>query len=160
LMELARIDPSRGSRYSPNLHAWLSNPRKKHRPGTSRVYRDSDGTLWIGMMDGRDLIGQRLISVLVAGVQADSACWINLKGVTEVENFWGEYERDGRCAIDREHTEHFVGGESRWRVLGNERECLWCGSHRQVLRRWTEMIVREKWESAPREIDSGSSYCI
>lgn len=161
LMDLTRIEPSNGAKYSPNLHGWLTNPRKKHRRMTSRVYRDRDGTLWIGMLDGKNLVGQKLMSVLVAGAQADSACWVNLKGLAEVENFWRDYEQDGRCAIDREHKGHFIGDESRWRVSGSERGCMWCGRHRQILRRWAEVVVREQWEAAPEGMmQTGSWYSI
>lgn len=148
-MDLQRINPSKGARYSPNLHEWLTNPRKKHRPSTSLVYKDQDGTLWIGMLDGKDLVGQKLAAVLCHGAQADSACWVNLRGLAEVSGFWEDYARDGRCAIDRSHTTAFVGEETRWSVKESERECLWCGKHRQVLRRWSEVVTRERWEEDP-----------
>jgi hypothetical protein len=94
------VDPRNGAKYSPNLHRWLTMRNKKHHAWTSRVYRDEAGTLWIGMLDLGDLIGARLMNVLCYGRKAESCCWVNLRGLVEVADFWPRYVADGRCAID------------------------------------------------------------
>lgn len=144
-LDVAAIHPQRGAKYSPNLHRWLTMRSKKHRAWSSRVYRDADGTLWIGMLDGGDLIGVRLMNVLCYGTKAEHACWTRLQGLDEVADFWPRYARDGRCAIDADHRQHFVGDDTRWSVSGETRACLWCGNAQQVLRRWTETVERERW---------------
>lgn len=143
--DLAAIDPANGDRFSTNLYKWLTMRSKKHRGWTSRVYRDEAGTLWIGMLDLGDLIGARLMNVLCYGTKAESGCWVNLRGLVEVTDFWPRYHRDGRCAIDIEHRTSFVGDDSRWRVNGDTRTCCWCGNAVQMLKRWTETVEHSAW---------------
>lgn len=146
-LDVTAINPANGAKYSPNLYRWLTLRRSAHRAWTSRVYRDADGTLWIGRLDMGDLIGARLIAVLCNGAKEASACWVNLRHLVEVGDFWPRYVRDGRCAIDTEHTRHFIGDDTRWAVQGDTRDCLWCGMASQVLRRWTETVARQGWEN-------------
>jgi hypothetical protein len=94
-----------------------------------------------------DLIGARLMNVLCYGTKAESCCWVNLRGLVEVADFWPRYVRDGRCAIDPEHKGHFVGDDTRWTKDGDTRECLWCGKAQQVLVRWTEAAERQEWRT-------------
>lgn len=145
-LDVAAIHPSKGAKYSPNLHRWLTMRNKKHHAWTSRVYRDEAGTLWIGMLDLGDMIGARLMNVLCYGTKAESACWVNLLGLVEVVDFWARYTAVGRCSIDPEHKMHFVGDDTRWRTAGDKRECLWCGNHAQKMRRWVEPMERSAWE--------------
>jgi hypothetical protein len=146
-LDVRAVDPRNGAKYSPNLHRWLTMRSKKHRAWTSRVYCDESGTLWIGMLDLGDLIGARLMNVLCYGTKAESCCWVNLRGLVEVADFWPRYVRDGRCAIDPEHKGHFVGDDTRWTKDGDTRECLWCGKAQQVLVRWTEAVERQEWRT-------------
>lgn len=146
-LDVADIHPRQGAKYSPNLYHWLTS--RANRKSLSRIYRDQDNLLWIGYPDGYGgLIGQRLIVVLCSGTKANSACWVNLGPLTEVADFWPRYVRDGRCAIDPEHHIAFVGEDTRWSVDGDTRKCVWCGNATQVLRRWTETVDRQSWESA------------
>lgn len=144
-LDVRAVDPRNGAKYSPNLHRWLTMRNKKHHAWTSRVYRDEAGTLWIGMLDLGDLIGARLLNVLCYGTKAESCCWVNLRGLVEVADFWPRYVAEGRCAIDPEHARHFVGDDTRWTQEGNTRACLWCGKAQQVLVRWTETVERQQW---------------
>jgi hypothetical protein len=166
-LDVAAIHPSRGAKYSPNLHKWLTQLMNKHRARTSSVFRDRDGVLWIGRLDdGLYLIGRKLNQVLCGGRKAESMAYIlkQLGPLEEVTDFWTRYTADGRCAIDPEHKMHFVGDDTRWRTTGDHRECLWCGNHSQKLRRWVEQIqiARSAWEpvgnntsfAGPGEIDS------
>ena len=144
-LDVRAIDPRNGAKYSPNLHRWLTSLKRKHLAWTSRVYRDDSGTLWIGMLDLGDLIGARLYGVLCNGAKEDSACWVNLRGLVEVADFWPRYLAEGRCAIDPEHAHRYEVDDTRWTQEGDTRACLWCGKARQVLRRWTETGEREQW---------------
>jgi hypothetical protein len=146
-LDVRAVDPRNGAKYSPNLHKWLTMRGKKHHAWTSRVYRDRIGTLWIGMLDHGDLIGARLMNVLCYGTKAGSCCWVNLRGLVEVADFWPRYVRDGRCAIDTAHRECFIGDDTRWTQDGDTRTCLWCGKARQVLTRWTESVERQEWRN-------------
>lgn len=154
-LEPAAIHPKRGYKYSPNLYRWLTDPEHKHRPHYYRVYRDKTGTLWIGMMDNGEFIGTKLISVLCNGRKEDTACWCNLGKLEEIEGFWHDYMANGRCAIDPEHSMHFVGDDTRWNESGDSRECQWCGNHTQIRHYWTETVNRSAWEPLGKESVNG-----
>lgn len=151
-LDVRAVDPRNGAKYSPNLHRWLALRSKKHHAWTSRVYRDETGMLWIGMLDLGDLIGARLMNVLCYGTKAESCCWVNLRGLVEVADFWPRYIRDGRCAIDTEHRAYFVGDDTRWTQDGAARACLWCGKAQQVLVRWTETVEHQQWRNVPHNL--------
>lgn len=143
-LDLKRITPSCGQKYSPNLYRWLTDPKAQSRSWSSRVYRDKDGTLWVGILDGRELIGSKLIGVLCSGVREGSAAWQGIDA-EEIHGFWERYMTDGRCAIDTAHNMYFINDEGRWKVDGDARSCQWCGKHNQTLKRWTEAGQCEKW---------------
>ena len=144
-LDLSLIAPKCGPQYSPNLHRWLNSRRNKARAWAMRVYRQTNGTLWIGMLDGRELIGSKLMAVLCNGPKETTAAWQCVVAV-EVPDFWKNYTAIGRCAIDTAHSMHFTDDESRWLTHGDERQCQWCGNCRQTLKRWTETFERECWE--------------
>jgi hypothetical protein len=146
-LDVRAVDPRNGAKYSPNLHRWLTMRSKKHHAWTSRVYRNESGMLWIGMMDLGDLIGARLMNVLCYGTKAESFCYVGMRGLVEVADFWPRYVADGRCAIDTAHREYFIGDDTRWTQDGDTRACLWCGKTRQVLERWTESVERQEWRN-------------
>lgn len=143
-LNVALIAPERGTKYSPNLYRWLTSKRNKTRMSALRVYRDTEGAFWIGMLVGRELFGSKLIAVLCNGAREETAAWQGIDAV-EIPGFWDRYTVDGRCAIDEDHTMGFINGESRWSVSGDARTCQWCGKHSQTLKRWTEQVQREEW---------------
>ena len=145
-LDVAAIHQSKGAKYSPNLHAWLTLRTKKHRAETSRVFADKQGTLYVGYLDDGYMIGSMLIAVLCNGKKEESWAFGYLGELTEVPDFWARYTAVGRCAIDPAHQMHFVGDDTRWRTNGEYRECLWCGAHAQKLRRWVEPVERSAWE--------------
>jgi len=160
-LDVRAVAPRNGAKYSPNLYKWLTMRNKKHHAWTSRVYRDGSGTLWIGMLDLGDLIGARLMNVLCCGAKAESFCYVGMRGLVEVADFWPRYVRDGRCAIDTEHCTYFVGDDTRWTVDGDTRACLWCGKAQQVLVRWTETVERQQWRDLqPNAAISGAKHPI
>ena len=144
-LDVQAVHPRNGAKYSPNLHKWLTMRNRKHHAWTSRVYRDADGVLYIGMMDDGDMLGARLMNVLCYGTKSESWCFTKTADMVEVADFWPRYIAEGRCAIDPEHKVHFVGDDARWTVEGDTRACLWCGKAQQVLTRWTETVDRKEW---------------
>ena len=146
-LEIEQISPSKGEKFSPNLYRWL---KKQRTSWALRVYRDTDNTLWIGMLDGCELIGTRLIGVLCNGAHENTAAWQNIHAV-EVPNFWANYVSGGRCAIDIDHSMRFINDESRWKVLGDHRECQWCGKASQHLVRQSNIIETTEWVNQCKE---------
>ena len=147
-LSVEEIHPSRSARYSPNLYRWLTSARRPYRAHLARVYRDTQGLLWIGHLDERDFIGCKLNAVL-CNSKAESMCFSGLVGqLRELPHFWMSYTAIGRCAIDTEHKVSFLSDESRWEVDGEQRHCLWCRSFTQVLRRWTVTVEKSAWLSA------------
>ena len=149
-LELCAIDPRHGEKYSPNLYQWLAKRNDIMRRRYSRVYRDADGSLFIGWFSedhAYEFHGARLGDVLCRGGLATLWCWPRLV-LEEVPDFWERYTAVGRCAIDVDHTMSFIGGENRWKQTGDTRECQWCGA-KQHLERWTETVAREAWRAMP-----------
>ena len=135
-----------GDRYSPNLRRWM---RENSRHHGNDVFADKDGKLWIGWIDdGPSFIGSRLWRVLTVGGRAEVGCWMfPVSDLTPVPDFWANYARIGRCAIDPDHSHYFIGDETRWTEQGDTRSCNWCGNHRQFRHRWTETVERQRWET-------------
>lgn len=156
-LDVRAVDPRNGGKYSPNLYKWLTMRSKKHHAWTSRVYRDGDGVLFIGMMDDGDLIGARLMNVLCYGTKAESWCFTKTADMVEVADFWPRYMAEGRCAIDTEHKHHFIGDDTRWTQDGDTRACLWCGKMQQVLTRWTEAVERKEWREVQPNTELGDT---
>ncbi len=145
---LAGISPKLHERYSPNLYNWLKGlSHRRHLP-QNRVWRCPDDRLWIGWLDDGFLIGARLNGVLCNGRREQTMAYTlkSLGKLTEVADFWPRYMEIGRCAIDVDHTTPFQNSDGRWLVLGDKRQCQWCGQ-KQTLRRWTETVERSRWES-------------
>jgi hypothetical protein len=144
-LDMAAIHPSKSPRYSPNLYQWLNTRGRTYRTYTSRVYLRSDGKLYIGDKDEYFLSGSLLMAVLCNGSKETGFAYGFVNELTEVEDFWERYTKDGRCAIDTEHSMHFINDESRWLREGDKRTCQWCGNHTQTLRRWTETVKKSAW---------------
>jgi hypothetical protein len=145
-IDLAAIHPGLGKKYSPNLYAFLRAKARRSKDVLSRfrVYRDVEGTLWLGYMFDGDLIGTRLSRVLIDGAQAEIYSF-GLSELTELDNFWQQYQAIGRCAIDPEHGMGFIGDDARWNVRGDHRSCQWCGNATQKLERYTVTEQRQRW---------------
>lgn len=140
-LDIEQISPSKGSKFSPNLYLWL---KKQRTSWAYRVYRDTNNTLWVGILDGRELIGSRLIGVLCNGIKEGTAAWQNIHAV-EVPYFWANYASNGRCAIDIEHSMYFINDESRWQVNGDQRDCQWCLKASQRLVRRSKVVETQEW---------------
>ena len=145
-LSLKSINPKLHNKFSPNLYKYL---RKRGALHLQRVYTDIDGLYWLGYFDDHQFFnGVQLMHALTKGAKAQS--WSHppktIKQPKEVEDFWQRYQSIGRCAIDTEHTTHFISGK-RWSQTENSRTCLWCG-HQQILKKWTETIERTDWVNA------------
>lgn len=141
------INPRLHEKYSPNLYRYYKRHTNGHRVYRDQVWRDPDGTLWLGIVDEGCFIGVRLMHVLCdPRVRPGSYRVSQLGELTCEEDFWHSYVTIGRCAIDPDHSEHFLNAKNRF-VFSNSQDrrvCQWCGST-QVLHRWMEKIERQKW---------------
>lgn len=155
-LRLDIICPKKGddstTKFSPYLHAYLKKLSPFLLP-LQRVYKDNEGTLYIGHLDEDNCFtGCRLYQVLCRGTKAQRGAYVDrtwTKSLKEDKSFWKKYAKIGRCAIDPEHQQHFVGDEARWDTTGKTRHCLWCGNCTQKRK---DYIVREKhskWENIP-----------
>ena len=139
-----------GDRYSPNLRKWLKSNRRSHLEAS--VFQWNDGGLYIGVMESDDgwFTGSKLWAVLNGG-RGSQQTWAHppewASHLKEIPDFWSKYAAIGRCAIDPEHARVWIGEETRWKVDGDVRECLWCGNHKQTFRRWTKNVDCSAWEN-------------
>jgi len=142
------ISPTRGEKFSTNLHRYI----KRRGARTNNVFKAEDGTLWIGDVDGHWFHGSRLMSILCGVRGAGNACafpgapdhW-KLK---ELKNFWPDYLKIGRCAIDPDHHQHFMNSEGRYIQKGRHRVCQWCGQ-KQAMTIKRSVIKHEQWSNEP-----------
>jgi hypothetical protein len=150
-LALASISPKLGAKFSPNLFLFLRHRRNASILRFGRVYRDQEGSLWLGYPDDEFFIGARLVSVLCGGGRTATGAHVRLVNrLVEVEGFWNDYRRDGRCAVDPGHDMYFIGSDTRWSQRGDERTCQWCKKVTQRMRQYTEIEVteREEWVTA------------
>lgn len=140
------IHPRHGEKFSPNFHSWL-----RVHPHYTRVFRVkkiidhswnwTDADLLVGMLDKDDsglqwFVGARLNEILTNGSAASAGAYalgsrVEFNDVTK--EFWPEYLRVGRCAVDPDHQENFRKAESRYSTESGIRTCSWCGMRHQVI---------------------------
>ena len=160
-LTLKQIAPAVSGAFSPNLHKWMRSRGHVFRdggvlqsvyrikPGTRLAESFGAGTLMIGYRTDdyagdTDFIGVRLMAVLCQGTKAGSFCYAGAsQELDEVADFWDQYLKVGRCAIDPEHRRHFIG--DRYGMHGDTRICLWCGTkHQRVTTPRT--VFDESWK--------------
>lgn len=172
--DLAGIKPPHGEmdgrgKFSPNLYRWLKKQADRcggeyhlnrfqiYRGGSDLFARPRD-VLYIGYI-GNDgwFHGTRLMAVLCEGARKQIFAYmpghVRKLGLKPVRNFWRDYRRIGRCAIDKAHTQYFAhaaSDDARWTVKGKTRSCNWCGNHKQRLsvRTETKRTVVKTWVPA------------
>lgn len=138
----------KGDKYSPNLNAWLKQWAKNCAVLPS-VYETPD-RLMIGftpVSSDTDFIGGPLISVLCNGAKQSTFCVVKKGEWKQLPNFWSDYIKIGRCAIDQDHRMFFIGDDDRWKAHGDVRVCQWCG-HEQVKLSWVEQASKSEWVNA------------
>lgn len=157
-LKLKQIAPSISAAFSPNLYRWMR--AKGHfykdggvlqtvfrvKPGTTLAQEFGAGTLMIGYAGDQGengFIGIRLIAALCHGTKAGSFYYVGMAAMLdEVADFWEQYMQVGRCAIDPDHKEGFMG--DRFTLDGDTRTCLWCGAkHDRVMTPRTVFV--ESW---------------
>lgn len=147
-LQIDAIAPANGSKYSPNLYRWLTKKSRARRVAHSMVFKDDQGVLWIGEIHDDCFVGCKLIATLCNGAAEETAAYVQqsmVAALVSISDFWAHYMAIGRCAIDTDHSMHFINDDSRWSVSGETRHCQWCGNAEQTLRRWTEEVERSKW---------------
>lgn len=154
-MNIEQLNPKRNPKYSKNLYNWLRRREKEHPTFPIErillpVFRcEENKILWIGHLDEEWLHGCKLMSILCNGASQKDCVYkvgYHMKELNLIPDFWEQYLADGRCAIDRKHQMSFIGDESRWKVDGSIRDCLWCGNHRQELVQWEEIVRKQEWK--------------
>lgn len=144
------IKPSISAAFSPNLYRWMMRYGHEFSDGgvAETIYRVipnsrlaneyGAGTLFIGCPYNQhekdaDFSGSQIMTVLCNGSKATRYCLAGaMRSLEVVENFWDLYLQIGRCAIDPDHNEHFLGND-RYSVSGDVRTCLWCGKKHQKI---------------------------
>lgn len=149
------INPTIKPSFSPNLHKFLKAWRRRlpdyYMP---EVWNDPETKmLMIGChykdepIERASFGGLRLYSALCHGAKAyqEKACYMHLipSKMEHITEFWERYLDVGRCAIDHEHKQWFIGGEGRFVMDGDVRTCTWCGLKHQ---RHIEVITTRKEE--------------
>lgn len=156
---LNAINPKNGDKYSPNIFKWVKRATKDnplfYKEENLVAYRDKEGCVHIGFAsaDKREknwISGRQLEEVLGSGgyLVSRPPFAMNIAAMLMLANFWSEYIKRGRCAIDKDHVRRFIGDENRWHTKGNTRTCQWCGKAKQKLVKRKEVIIREDWVSA------------
>jgi hypothetical protein len=151
-LDLTKISPGLGDKFSPNLYEFLS--MKKNREHKDwQVFQAKDGRPVLGWLFDGEVMGARLFEVLAYGKKAKQWCFTD--DLKLDRDFWKHYEAIGRCAIDKHER---AAWEERWDVGGliptdalggiykaTKRTCRWC-KRKEALRQWEEVVVRERWE--------------
>lgn len=124
------IAPRKGSKYSPNLYAWLTapGPGLVDRLARTQMYLDRSKVMWLGYWtsDGH-FVGQRVALILTRGAAASTGTRRLAGALKQVDGFWETYVEFGRCALDPHHISPLVNSEFRWVKRGMGRRCCWCG---------------------------------
>lgn len=111
----------------------------KKNPMYDKVYRGSDGKLYIGNYDNEmmDLCGSKLRSVCCGSARRkfSTFCFSHISFEDVSDWFWDKYDRIGVCAIHGDTAHSWVYGD-------DERECEYCGKieHKKI-----EMIEKVSW---------------
>ena len=152
---LSDINPDNGSKFSPNLFKFLSASRNKIQALYAQVWVDADGVLYLGWRDeAKSFFGCQLMQVLCNGTRTQTWCIERLK-LKLLNNFWEEYLRIGRCAIDTAHAMPFAVNNpnvsldsERWDEKPTVRTCRWCG-HKQKKQITFVKVKKIDWVNVP-----------
>jgi len=136
---LSDIDPKKDGKFSPLLFRFLK--RQSSQETFSQLWKDGDGIFYIGWFDDTNaFVGARL-GVVISDPRAKTWCYEGMK-LKLVKNFWRDYLRIGRCAIDPDHDIAFLG--ERWDTKKTVRTCLWCGHKQRLLVSYVR-VRKEDW---------------
>lgn len=146
-------------KHSPNINAFLRTPRNKHCTQIFLRRQDDAGApvtrwrahdIYVGLDDSPYIIGARLSRILIREMKT-YAFPMPRGGVIEItDQFWREYERDGRCAFDRAHSVPFTDSGNRYTVVGTSRRCNWCGAwHESHIEKRVQIERVQVWSPQP-----------
>lgn len=152
-LDLQSIHPCNGVAFSPNLHRFMAARQRRVSARFLHVYKDSEGTLWLGFLDEGMLIGAQLMRVLCLGAKTETYCFTHLGALAKVTDFWPRYQAVGRCAIDPDHKIAFIDDDTRWSREMDQRSCVWCSQCQQRLDRCIEPVRREAWRPVSLSIE-------
>lgn len=149
---LQAVKPGNHPKYSPNFHEWLTklvgtwNDRYPVQVFERIPELGFDpGYLLVGIQYEDQIIGSRLMHILATGKRAEQYSF-DARDYEEVPSFVGRYVAIGRCAIDPEHKQNFIGDESRWvYVDGSTRLCQWCCDFHMTMKRVKVTKIVEEW---------------
>jgi len=153
VIDLDRIDPKHGDKFSPNLHAWLKakDRREVVAEGGIYIFGSDDPVLYIGHIFDGELQGARLLSVMTRPREI-MGCYSTFGEPVEVADFFERYYAIGRCAVDPKHAIAFESKLGRWEEKGDRRECRWCGQ-----KQWRDtrikIVRREIWVDSTTELE-------
>ena len=137
------ISPAVSARFSPNLYRWTARNMKRFRL-MPRGYTDTDGVRHVGFSFEDDVVAAQLSYVLAVGSRA-TVYSHGMQRLTEIPDFFGDYQQGGRCFIDPAHKMSFV--DERYVAVGNRRTCRWCGVE-QLREERTRITTYEVWTNA------------
>jgi hypothetical protein len=95
-LDVQAINPRNGEKYSLNLYQWLTKRDDKMRAWASRVYREADGSLFVGWPSESypgEFIGARMGDILCYGRKSECFCWLSLV-LEEIPGFWTPYNKN------------------------------------------------------------------
>lgn len=145
---------------SPNLDSFRNNPRNRLFLSVL-IEKNADGTTpstdqWNaaeivigGVFDG-DVIGAFLNRILCGDPQRFSFSNLRPDDYADItEEFWTRYDSIGRCAFDPQHKVFYQNDDDRFTIVGDLRECHWCGAvHVRHVEERTEVRRIETWVEA------------
>lgn len=151
-LSIENFKPKKHPKYSPNLYKWLRKRKKTFQ--SLEIFSDEHNRLWIGNIiynnNGAEMLhGCLLMRILCNGSKSDFMSYLvsgHFTGpLTPVLDFWEQYEKLGRCAIDKDHQINFIDESSRWKTNDDERECLWCNNYKQKLITEEKIVKQQRW---------------
>lgn len=140
---LKAIDPKRDPKYSASLHKFL-----KKNPECCHVYDGNAEScpdvmydkarrrcFFIGYMDEKCFVGDYHAADMATVICRGGRTLVNVYVQTtdksepwpEIENFWDEYVRIGKCAVDPQHIVYTEDARYELSADGESRKCRWCG---------------------------------
>lgn len=141
-----------GSKYSPMLHRFLSLARNRRTLTHGYVFEPTPNEFWLGWInDCGAMIGVRL-SQAMSNRNTEAMYYAQTEtrkdwSTCVVPDFWAKYVEIGRCAMDPEHGIAYIGDETRWEVVEDQRSCVWCQNCKQKLVSLGKVRLYKTWQT-------------
>lgn len=147
---LEEINPKNHEKYSENLYKWLKK-NKNFLPGVNVYKNIKENKLYIGCFNethDTNFWGAGLNAVLCKmSNDLFRLHEILISDFVVIENFWEDYIKIGRCAIDVDHTMSFLNSDNRWKYTndGNTKSCTWCNDCIKWRKLYSVTELRSRW---------------